>query len=361
MSVGPTRSDGRNSGRRNGSNEDKAKALLEEVARIRAQVAELEGKTVDEVNQEAQAKKDMIKEGTSGPAVDVSDASDASEQQPTDRRQNGYAVVQVPYTPDEMVEQAAQAVHRAWRDGVLRQTVRLALMKEGTNIQELEQWPGGAQQMAREAGKPLSTDLLRETMRVREVFRPELTMEDIWDFDGSAIVGARPKQKSEDTDQSVEDTKQEAQDSNSKDENDIKAILFANTDSKYLTDIQNMDKKMKSGLFLLVNPFWRDIDSWGINILAPGAKTKAQAVIFDRNYEETYCLLRLSVRGEFCVAVKAYPYQWQFYAFLEDDFGFERPVRLGASDEPPNNDLITELLNARPEFRMSKTMRQMKK
>jgi hypothetical protein len=55
---------------------------------------------------------------------------------------------------------------------------------------------------------------------------------------------------------------------------------------------------MGDRLFVLVNPFWRNVESWGFNILAPGAKAKAQSTIFDKGFDETYVYLRFSVRGE---------------------------------------------------------------
>jgi len=63
----------------------------------------------------------------------------------------------------------------------------------------------------------------------------------------------------------------------------------------------------------------RNIDSWSFNLLAPNAKQKAQQVIFDKGYDETYNLMVFSVRGEKCAAIKAYPYDWQLFAFREDN------------------------------------------
>ena len=85
-------------------------------------------------------------------------------------------------------------------------------------------------------------------------------------------------------------------------------------------------------------------------------------VIFDNGYDETYHNLVFSVRGEKCVAIKAYPYDWQIFAFREDDnyANSEYAIRLGSCKEEPNSSFVTELLNARPEFKETKTMRQMK-
>ena len=40
-------------------------------------------------------------------------------------------------------------------------------------------------------------------------------------------------------------------------------------------------------------------------------------MIFDRGFDETYVCMRFSVRGEDCVAIKAYPYDWQIFAYKE--------------------------------------------
>ena len=61
------------------------------------------------------------------------------------------------------------------------------------------------------------------------------------------------------------------------------------------------------------------------------------------------------------MAVKAYPYDWQMYAYREDPTWFNRevPLLLGSSKEEPKSSQFSELLNSRPEFKMSKNMRQM--
>ena len=124
---------------------------------------------------------------------------------------------------------------------------------------------------------------------------------------------------------------------------------------------------MGKRLFLLINPFWRNVDTWGFNILAPKAKQKAQETIFDKGYDETYVLQRFSARGEQCVALKVYPHDWQLFAYKEDTgynangmFQTETAIRLGSSKEEPSSAMFTELLNGREEFKYSRNMRQMK-
>jgi hypothetical protein len=55
------------------------------------------------------------------------------------------------------------AIERAFEDGLVRQTVRLALLAEGEVMSDdPNEWPGGSRQMYREAGRPLAESLLRE-------------------------------------------------------------------------------------------------------------------------------------------------------------------------------------------------------
>jgi hypothetical protein len=263
---------------------------------------------------------------------------------------DGARMVQIPVTFDDMVRQASRAVERAFKDGKTRQTVRFNLIGEEESATEENEFPGGSKQMYREAGGPLTDALLREVRAPtkdknpeRRNDNPELKKQDIWDFDGTALHTA------------------EAAEGPSA---DIQAMVFPNTDNKYLEDIDKTSDAMGDRLFLLVNPFWRDVESWGFNILAPNAKKRAQEVIFGKNaFEETYSMMVFSVRGEKCVAVKAYPYDWQLFAFREDEYypTEEYVIRLGSCEEYPSASLITGLLNERPEFKETKTMRQMKK
>jgi Domain of unknown function (DUF1995) len=327
-SLHATTADSSNSNSNNGI--DAAKALREKAAQLRAEIAALEGKSVDQVEQEAKDKKDQ--------ALHAKTASLEARKAPSRPVDYG-KMMDVPTGAQDMVYQAARAVERAYADGIKRQTVRFALLAEGQGVQEMNEWPGGSAQMYREAGKPLTGELLREIRpNPNAVSAPNVKAQDIWDFDGSAIHYAEAKDSAKD---------------------DVQAMVFANTDVKYLRDIDAIDKDMGDRLFLLVNPFWRNVDSWGFNILAPGAKQQAQATIFDKGYDETYSLLRFSVRGEDCVALKAYPYDWQLYVYLENEMGWATPIRLGSSETEPKTDYVTDLINARPEFKLSKTMRQL--
>jgi len=120
--------------------------------------------------------------------------------------------------------------------------------------------------------------------------------------------------------------------------------------------------RLENAFLCLLIPFWRNVDSWGFNVFAPNAKEDAQKVIFDR-FVETYVLLRPTIRGEDCVAIKAYPYDWQLFAYREDDNWpyNENVIRLGSTKEEPTPSIFTEFLNEREEFKMNKNMRQMQR
>ena len=108
-------------------------------------------------------------------------------------------LVYVPETIDDQIRQASLAIERAFEDGITRQTVRLALVKQNEKIApEEEEWPGGAKQMYREAGRPLTEALLSEIRAVaknlqseeeknsaKENYPPVVKAQDIWDFDVS--------------------------------------------------------------------------------------------------------------------------------------------------------------------------------
>ena len=326
-----------------------AQRLLDQAAKLRAEIAQAEGKTLEQVEEEASAKKRDDKLRMEQAEQEAKEAAEKrlKANPPMDE---GGRFVQVPVTFDDMVRQASRAVERAFKDGKTRQTVRFNLVSEEDAATEEKQWPGGAKQMYRESGGPLTDALLREVRApTKNKFpekrneNPKLTKQDIWDFDGTALHTA------------------EAAEGPSA---DIQALVFPNTDKKYLEDIDQISDAMGKRLFVLVNPFWRNIDSWGFNILAPNAKKRAQEVIFGENpYDETYSMMMFMVRGEKCAAVKAYPYDWQLFAFREDDYyqSEEYAIRLGSCKEDPTSSLITGLLNERPEFKETKTMRQMKK
>lgn len=321
--------------------------LLDRAAKLREEIAAIEGKSLEEVETEARVKKATERQRRQ----EQDEITAKRKAEDAEYRKTDGSFLQVPSTFNDMVRQAARAVERAFQDGKTRQTVRFNFVSEGQSAVEENEWPGGAKQIFREAGDPLTEALLREirapTKNVDEPnaqrnLAPDIKKQDIWDFDGSALFSAEAKEGAS---------------------ADVQALVLANTDTKYLKDIEEISQSMGPRLFMLVNPFWRNIDSWSFNLLAPNAKNKAQEVIFDQGYDETYSLMVFSVRGEKCAAVKAYPYDWQLFAFREDDYYpnmAESVIRLGSTKVEPTSAIITELLNARPEFQETKTMRQMK-
>ena len=72
-------------------------------------------------------------------------------------------------------------------------------------------------------------------------------MQTLWDFDGSALCTAEAQAGAH---------------------SDVQAMDLPNTDSKYVKDILEIDEtfsKPSQRLFILVNPFWRDLNSWGVS------------------------------------------------------------------------------------------------
>lgn len=336
---------------------EEVQRLREQAAKIRQQVAELEGKTLFEVEQEAQEERLKQKQR-------LEDLQNNKEDvQQTSKTKGRNALLYVPETIQDQTIQAANAIENAFKDGITRQTIRLALIRPKDNIitPEEDLWPGGAKEMYRESAKPLTEALLQEIRAVathlqteeekrsgKDKYPPTIRAQDIWDFDGSALITAEAAVGPS---------------------GDVQALVFPNTDTKYLNDIASIDKNLgQDRLFLLVNPFWKNVESWGFNILAPNAKKRAQEVIFNAaggGFQETYVLSRFSVRGEDCVAIKAYPNDWELFAYLEE-YGYTnggRPslttIRLGSSSEEPTSALFSKLLNERDEFKLNKTMRQL--
>ena len=330
------------------SADDEVQQLLNKARQLREEAAAMSGKSIEEMEQEVQQEKKLAQERQA-----VMEKARKEREEDTKSSRKNTQILPVPDNAPSQIQQAAAAVERAFADGIVRQSVRFALLGEEEEMSgEMNEWPGGAKQMYREAGRPLSESLLREVRAFSKdasdedktnKMPPEVTSEDIWDFDGSAIVTAKAAGGTH---------------------GDVKAVVFPNTDTKYLKDIEGISKEVgENRLLVLVNPFWRDVESWGFNILAPNGKKRAQEVIFDNGYDVTYALLRFSARGEDCVAIKSYPYDWQMYAYREDPswFNQERAVWLGSSEEEPKSAQITALLNERPEFKMSKNMRQMQR
>lgn len=178
------------------ASDQEAQKLLEKAAEIRKQLAELEGKTLSQVEKEAQEEKEM----RSQLQLESQTKHDLkNETNKRKKRSMNNPLVYVPETIDDQIRQASLAIERAFEDGITRQTVRLALVKQNEMITpEEEEWPGGSMQMYREAGRPLTEALLSEVRAVakniqseeekssgKENYPPTIKAQDIWDFDVS--------------------------------------------------------------------------------------------------------------------------------------------------------------------------------
>ena len=330
--------------------------MLERVRKMREEIASLEGKSTEEVEREAERRADERKSNTLRVQANreqlVKDRN--SPEYLEERRVADGKYLMVPENAVDQVRQAAEAIERAFRDGKTRQIVRFELIPEGEVLNQDRQWPGGVEEMVREAGKPLTQNLLSEVrapvnmtaastteMNAVRLKKPNVITQDIWDFDGSALITAVAGTGPSD---------------------DVQALVFPNTDNKYTRDIRDIDAAMKDRLFLLINPFWRNVESWGFNIMAPKAKQMAQEAIFDRGFEDTYVLNKFSVRGEECVALKVYPYDWQLYVYLENEYNTESLIYLGTTGEvEPTSADFGRMLGEREEFKMTKNMRIMQR
>lgn len=354
-----------------------ARRLLDRARQMRLEIAALTGQSVEQVEAEAALKKQQYQQGVESKRLErdqqlknKKDSQSANNDQYNNYK-NYNTNIQVPETADEQIYQAQAAIHRAYAAGITRQTVRWALVPATETLRTTDpSWPGGAAQMYRQAAGPLTQGLLpglaskiisssslptNPTAAAPVWGKPTVTAQDIWDFDGSAWVTA--SRHAVDPEDSNFASKQSSSSSSSSNVV-VQALVQPNTDNRYTNDIAAMDQALgPEALFLLVNPFWRDLSSWGTNWLAPGAQQKAKIAIFERGFDETYCLLQKAVRGEDCIAIKAYPFDWQLFAYTDDDY----TVRLGSTPMEPKASDFAQYLNEREEFKMSKNMRQMQR
>jgi hypothetical protein len=74
------------------------------------------------------------------------------------------------------------------------------------------------------------------------------------------------------------------------------------------------------------------------------------------------CCSPLTFLRKLC-SKKAYPYDWQLYAYAETDYWpyDETLIYLGSSEEEPKSTDFGEFMNGREEFKLSKNMRQMQR
>ena len=398
----------------NSNNNDEAQRLMDKVKQMRMEIAALTGQTVEDVEREAALKKSLQLEH---------EKTRKTVSQEKSQQQRQY-IVPVPETVAEQIQQATKAIERAYHDGKLqKQIIRFALIPIVTSdpflnnnkndredldqrtvmfVRNDQDWPGGVQQIYREAAQPYTYQLLQQ-LRIRDAstneptspatigtLKPIIQERTLWDFDGSAIITASSS-RTENEPTSPDTTTPPTTTL-------VQALVQPNTDNRYFNDIQQMDERLKKSITtknsvkksdkeddqattlsqfengvvnLIINPFWTNATSWGFNIFAPNAQQRAQDTIFSPSsskqdgYIETYCVITKTVRGEDCIAIKAYPYDWQLYAYLEEMtdryYGTINTVHLGSSVAEPTITDFSQRLNNRTEFQYSKNMRQMQR
>lgn len=260
----------------------------------------------------------------------------------------------VPDTGEDMVRQCQAAVERAFEAGIVRQSVRLALvpLEEAVGGREPQIWTGGPEAKLERAGRPLTERLLGRLRANRGKAAAgsdpgfpvlaNVTTRALLDFDGSAVVHATPRDGDE--------------------RGEVAAGVFFNSlDAVYLDELEALDRRAGGDrLVMLVNPGWKDLKSWGFNLLQPRAQQRAAAAIFDRplesSYPVTYHVLRFpKVRERFAVCIKAYPWDWQLFAFHRPEdwlLAGPAPVRLGSlpAAEEPKESYLASLIDQNPDF-----------
>lgn len=250
-----------------------------------------------------------------------------------------------PTTCSMVVQQASKAIGLAFRDGMInRQTIRVPLSEsmysdkeEGFVADRAIGWQGGPQETYRYL-LPLASDVLRMTAQKivddnTGGLVARIQEQSLLDFDGSALLTAENPAGPL---------------------HDVQALLQPNTDSYYIKTIQQVEKlfsdtpKKPQRLFVLVNPSWRNQQSFGYF----GAARKAQSLILDR-YPITYAVDQFVVRGQRIGLLKAYPHDWQLYCSTmpynnnqasEPQQQFEQPELLGTFPKRPEYNVIDKLV-----------------
>jgi len=205
------------------------------------------------------------------------------------------------------MKQASAAISKAYLEGGINlQTIRLPLTEamysdkeEGFVADRAIGWQGGPQETIRYLS-PLVQSILKSikmTDNNMGGLPVKVSEQILLDFDGSTL------QTSEHPTGPLYD---------------IQAILQPNTDGYYLKTIQQIEEQFSNTkgkanrLFLLVNPAWRDRQSFGIF----GGK-KAQEQILDR-YPTTYAVDQFIVRGRKVSLLKCWSENWAMFIGNED-------------------------------------------
>jgi hypothetical protein len=232
----------------------------------------------------------------------------------------------LPMGPDALLRQASSAVRAAMDDGIHRQTIRMPLSESMYSEKEESfvadraiGWQGGPQETFRFIS-PLAQQLLRDVSNDDGTgLTPKVQEQILLDFDGSSLLNAQsPLGPLKDT----------------------LGMVQPNTDKYYMELIQRMEEQFSDTpgkakrMFLLINPAWRDANSWGFL-----QKKLAQETIVDR-YETTYALDQFIVKGKKMSLLRAWPCDWCVYV---------TPLPQPGSDAPTNPRLLGTF-SKRPEY-----------
>jgi len=208
-------------------------------------------------------------------------------------RRTGEAPPSLPTTPDQIARAAATSIHAAMmmqQGGIYRQTIKLPLSDgmygskaEGFVADRAIGWQGGPQETIRYLA-PLTEQVLQRLAVLQAENTGGLTAriqsQTLLDFDGTCLLTTEHPAGAI---------------------HDVQALLQPNTDQYYRNTIQSMQAaqetstataKQQQRLILLVNPAWRDRNSWGIL----DGRSQAQTQILDR-FPVTFALDEFVVRG----------------------------------------------------------------
>ncbi|PRW21058.1 AAA+-type ATPase (ISS) isoform B [Chlorella sorokiniana] len=234
-------------------------------------------------------------------------------------------VFQLPQSKEECVSQAAQAVLRAWDDGVRRQALEL-LLPQGQPTED-GGWPGGIRQQFRVA-KPMVESLLLR-LKQHSGLEGRITAELL---DDSDCVAAWQSER-------------------------LGAVLFPTADT--LPDLRKIDDALSGErLTLMINPQWQPqgqiISDFGFG------KARKAAERFVAAFDEVYYLRRVRVFGDDVRILRCYPGGWQVHYVPpppEPGSGrrAEPPVLLACEDGKPTFERLIGLLKGVQGSRASKS------
>lgn len=258
----------------------------------------------------------------------------------------------LPMGPDAMLRQASTAIRRAIMSdkNINRQTIRLPLSESMYSTKEESfvadraiGWQGGpqetyrcvspmVQQLLREIGASSMTnnddDSSNKSSSSFSGLTPKVHEQVLLDFDGSSLINTEsPYGPLEDS----------------------IAMIQPNTDKYYMQLIQKMEIEFSDTpgakgkrLFLLINPAWRNADSWGFF-----ERKQGQSQILDR-YETTYAIDQFIVKGNKLSLLKVWPHDWCVYytplpqpGSTEEEY---RPKLLGTFQQRPEYTEIERLV-----------------